>query len=130
MRKVHVRDGRLWKLGLFYTAVSLLLFMASMWSIALVNVSLGLTFLALASRLRAAEVQCGGKVFLIVPDYPSSTAIVKGRDGEVIGRVFLPHFGEAELETPCGRLKVEVIPRRFGKVELRIKSGEAELILP
>jgi len=32
-----------------------------------------------------------------------------------------------EIETPCGKIIVEVIPHRFRKVELVVKVGEGRI---
>ncbi|CAD5243535.1 hypothetical protein [Thermococcus camini] len=131
--KVHVRNERLWKLGLSYLAISLVLLAASVgrWPVLpLMNVFIALAFLVLASRFRAVRVTCEGETLLLVPNYSTSPLVVRRPGGEVLFREFFPLLWENELETPCGTLRVKAIPHRFGKVELLIRAGENEVRLP
>ncbi|NJE30506.1 hypothetical protein E3E38_05510 [Thermococcus sp. 18S1] len=131
--KVHVRNERLWKLGLFYLAISLVLLAVSIgrWPVLpLMNVFIALAFLILASRFRAVRITCEGETLLLVPDHSTSTLVVRRPGREVLSREFFPLFEEKELETPCGTLRVKATPHRFGKVELIVMAGEKEVRLP
>jgi len=134
LQKITLRDECLWKFGLSYLALSLLLLTVGLiekWPVLpLMNVFIALGFLALANRFRALRVECNGKTLLLVPDYTTSTITLKDTEGKVLARDFFPLFEEKTLETPCGTLEIRAIRHRFGKVELKIKAGEKEITLP
>jgi len=134
LQKITLRNERLWKFGLSYLVLSLLLLAVGLierWQVLpLMNVFVALGFLALANRFRALKIECNGKTLLLVPDYATSTIILKDARGKVLVRDFLPLFEEKRIETPCGTLEIRVIRHRFGKVELRIKMGKNEITLP
>ncbi|WP_457751066.1 hypothetical protein [Thermococcus sp.] len=134
IEKVYVRNERLWKVTLVYLMISIVLFVVGMragnLSLPLVNVFIALFFLVLAIRFRALKITCGGKAFVFIPDYSTSSFIIKGRDGKVLIREPFPLFEEKRVVTPCGPVVVSAIHHRFGKVELLIKAGERELRLP
>ncbi|CAI1492241.1 conserved protein of unknown function [Thermococcus nautili] len=134
VKKTRVKNQRLWKFGLSYLALSLLLLTVGLiekWPVLpLMNVFIALAFLALANRFRALRVDCNGKTLLIVPDYATSTITLKDARGKVLARDFFPLFEEKTLETPCGTLGIRAIRHRFGKVELRIKAEGKEITLP
>ncbi|AHL23683.1 hypothetical protein [Thermococcus nautili] len=134
VKKTRVKNQRLWKFGLSYLALSLLLLAVGLiekWPVLpLMNVFIALGFLALANRFRALRVDCNGKTLLIVPDYATSTITLKDTEGKVLARDFFPLFEEKTLETPCGTLEIRAIRHRFGKVELRIKAEGKEITLP
>jgi len=134
IEKIYVRNERLWKVALVYLVISIVLFVVGMGAgnlfLPLVNVFIALFFLVLAIRFRALKITCEGKVFLLVPDYSTSMLVLKTPDGRVLLRKFFPFFEEMELETPCRALKIKAIQRRFGKVDIVIKAGEREIILP
>ncbi|MEO2152234.1 MAG: hypothetical protein ABGW50_06225 [Thermococcus sp.] len=134
VKKTRVKNQRLWKFGLSYLALSLLLLAVGLiekWPVLpLMNVFVALGFLALANRFRALRVECNGKTLLLVPDYATSTITLKDTEGKVLARDFLPLFEEKRLETPCGTLEIRAIRHRFGQVELRIKAKGKEITLP
>ncbi|WP_297470750.1 hypothetical protein [Thermococcus sp.] len=133
LRRILVRDERLWRWGVIALIISLGLvavgIVAKITTITLPGLFLPTALLALANRLRALEVECNGKTFLLVPDYSTSTIILRDSNGNVISKTFFPLFEEEKLETPCGTLEVRAIRHRFGKVELRISKNE-EITLP
>ncbi|QDA30732.1 hypothetical protein FH039_02650 [Thermococcus indicus] len=111
--KVHVRNGRLWKLGLSYLAISLVLLAVSIgrWPVLpLMDVFIALAFLVLASRSRAVRITCEGETLLLVPDYSTFTLVVKRPGGETLCREFFPLFEERELETPAERSGLKLLP--------------------
>ena len=133
LEKVHVRNERLWKAGLLYLLLSLVMTFATAGlglTFSLVNVTIALVLLISASRLRALRISCEGNSFLLDPDYSTSRLILKTIDGRVLLSGFFQPFGEVEFETPCGLLRVRTVSQRFGKVELQIKAGGRELTLP
>ena len=131
--KVHVRNERLWKAGLLYLLLSLVMAFVTSgggFTISLVNVTIALVLILLAARFRALRITCGEKTLLLVPDYSTSRLLLKTTDGRVLLSDFFPTFGEVELETPCGLLSVRVVSNKSGKVGLLIKAGGRELTLP
>ena len=134
LRKIPVRDEGLWRWGAIALIISLGFMIVGTATrritITLPSLLLAAVFLALANRLRALEVECNGKTFLLIPDYSTSTLILRDSDGKILPRTFFPLFEEEKLETPCGTLEVRAIKHRFGKVELRIKSENGEITLP
>ena len=133
VEKVHVKNEWFWKFSLAYLGISLALLALNVGKgplLPLLNVFLALVFLVLASRFRALKIQCGGETFFLIPDYATHTLLIKGSGGRVLTKDFLPRFGEKELETPCGTLRIETVPHRFGKVELVIKAEGVEVRLP
>ncbi len=133
LQKITLRNERLWKFGLSYLALSLLLLAVGLierWPVLpLMNVFVALGFLALANRFRALKIECNGKTLLFVPDYATSTITLKDTEEKVLARDFFPLFEEKTLETPCETLEIRVIKHRFGKVELRIKAEGKEITL-
>ncbi|ASJ11778.1 hypothetical protein [Thermococcus thioreducens] len=134
LEKVHVKSERLWRLGLFYLALSIPFLAIGLTTnrvvFPLVNVSVALLFLVLANRLRAIRVSCEGKTFLLVPDYLTSSLVIRDSSGEIFRRELFPPVGKREIETPCGKIIVEVTPHRFGKVDLVVKAGEGRIRIP
>lgn len=134
LRRILVRDERLWKAGITFLALSLVFLFVGIATkrlpYALPNVFMALAFLILATRFRAVRFECNGKTFLLIPDYSTSTIVLRDSDGNVLSKTFFPLFEEEKLETPCGTLEVRAIRHRFGKVELRIKSKNEEITIP
>jgi len=134
LQKITLRNERLWKFGLSYLPLSLLLLAVGLierWPVLpLMNVFVALGFLVLANRFRALKIECNGKTLLLVPDYATSTITLKDTEGKVLARELFPLFEEKTLETPCGTLEIRAIRHRFGKVELRIKAEGEEITLP
>lgn len=133
LEKVHIRNERLWKAGLLYLLLSLVMaFATAGWgfTLSLVNVTMALVLLISAARFRALRITCEGNSLFLAPDYSTSRLILKTIDGRVLLSEFFPSFGEVELETPCGHLRVRALHHRFGKVELLVTAGEKELTLP
>ncbi|WP_297480205.1 hypothetical protein [Thermococcus sp.] len=134
LRKILVRDEKLWKAGITFLTLPLVLLVVGIITkrliYALPNVFIALAFLILSTRFRAVRLDCNGKMFLLIPDYSTSTLILRDSKGKVLSKTFFPLFEEEKLETPCGTLEVHAIRHRFGKVKLRIKLGNEEITLP
>ncbi|WP_297509585.1 hypothetical protein [Thermococcus sp.] len=132
--KTTVRDEKLWKAGVVFLAFSLALLFIGIatgrTAYSLPNVFIALALLILANRLRVVRVECTQGTFLLVPDYGTSTLILRDSNGNVVLRDFFPLFEEKKLRTPCGVLEVRAIGHRFGKVELGITAESEEVMLP
>jgi len=134
IEKVTVRNERLWRAGVVFLGLSIALLFVEVaikrTFLASLNVLIASVFLILANRFRAVKLECDGETLLLVPDYATSTVVLKDHDGKVLVREFLPLFGNKTIETPCETLEIRAIGHRFGKVELIIKVGKEEITLP
>ena len=133
LEKVRVRDKKLWNVGVIYLGISAAFFLVSVWDgnpyLPLVNIIIALGFLAIANRFRALRMECNGRTLLLIPDYATSTIILKDSRERVLAKDFFSLFEEKRLETPCGTLEIRVIRHRPGRVELRIKAEGEEITL-
>ncbi|MCD6373732.1 MAG: hypothetical protein J7L37_09375 [Thermococcus sp.] len=134
LKKTVVKNGRLWKFGLLYLALSLALFVVGLAtgraSYSLANVFVALALLTVATRFRALQVQCNGKTLLLIPDYSTSTIVLTDLNGNVLLRELFPFLEGRKIETPCGPLEVRAAHRRFGKVEILVNADDEEITLP
>ena len=104
LEKVYVRNERLWKAGLLYLFLSLVMTFATAelgLTLSLVNVTIALVLLISAARLRALRISCEGNSFLLVPDYSTSRLILKTIDGRVLLTELFPPLGKLSSRHPA-----------------------------
>ncbi|WP_456421914.1 hypothetical protein [Thermococcus sp.] len=134
--KISARNERTWKFGIINLFTS---FLVSAVAVAigvpvllsLLPLIMAVIILSLASMgIKSLRITCSDGTYLLIPDYSTSTLVLKSPKGEILRRIPFPVWDEKELKTPCGRLTVKSIHSRFGKVELTIKIEGREIKLP
>ncbi|WP_010479139.1 hypothetical protein [Thermococcus zilligii] len=134
LEKITLRDEWFWKNGVAYLVLSVVLLAVEVMKrgtlFSLLNVFVGVIFIVMANRFRAVKLECVGKTFFIIPDYSTSSVILKDSGGQVLLKRPFPLFEAEEIETPCGTLKIQAINHRFGKIELVIWEKNKKITLP
>ncbi|ASJ00069.1 hypothetical protein [Thermococcus gorgonarius] len=134
LEKITLRNELFWKAGVAYLVLSVILLVVEVMRrgtlFSLLNVFVGVVFIVMANRFRAVKLECDGKTFFIIPDYATSSVILKDSGEQVLLKRPFPIFETEEIETPCGMVKIQAINHRFGKIELIIWKENKKITLP
>ncbi|ASJ06529.1 hypothetical protein [Thermococcus pacificus] len=134
LEKITLRNELFWKTGVAYLVLSVVLLAVEVMRgdtlFSLPNVFVGVVFIVMANRFRAVKLECDAETFFLIPDYSTSSVILKDSGGQVFLKRSFPLFEAEEIETPCGTVKIQAITHRFGKIELVIWKENKKITLP